>query len=157
MLEDLCTYISQWRDLGDYIVLIVDLNEMITADTVTEIFANVGRAEAIFRRHCDTGLLPTYQRGSHPIDGIYTSINFQISSVVYLSFLIIPSYHCLLWLKSEFDSAFGAKMDTLVPHPACRLNCQKIDTVKCFIELYKNFIRFFLTFRAIIHTGKAGP
>ena len=33
-------------------------------------------------------------------------------------------------------------MDTLVPHTARRLNFQKPDTIKRFIELYDNFIRY---------------
>ena len=78
--------------------------------------------------------------GSHSIYGIYTSKTFKVSAGGYLPFVIIPSDHCLLWIKIEFDSAFGAKMDTLVPHTARRLNWQKPDTIKLFIELYKNFI-----------------
>ena len=96
ILEDLCTYISQWRDLGSQIVLMIDLNENITSDTVTELFVNVGLVEAITNHHCDTGLVLTYQRVSHPIDGIYTSITLQISAGGYLPFGSIPSDHRLL-------------------------------------------------------------
>ena len=96
MLEYLCTYISQWRELGDQVVLMIDLNDNITSDTVTELFANVGLTKAINSLHHATGLVPTYQRGSHPINGIYTSIALQVSAGGYLLFGIIPSYHCLL-------------------------------------------------------------
>ena len=99
MLEDIFTDIAQWRELGDYIVLMIDLNKKITPDTMKAIFANVGLTGDISCRHSDTGLVTTYQRGSHPIYGIYTSITLQVSSTVYLTFGIILSYHCLLCLK----------------------------------------------------------
>ena len=141
ILEDLCTDISQWREIGDQIFLMIELNKKIISETVTEVFSNVGLTEAITCRHRATGLVLTYQIGSHPIDVIYTSITFQVSSGGYLTFGIIPSYHHLLWLKIEFDSEFCAEMYTLVPHTARRLNCQKPDTVKRFIELYEKLIR----------------
>ena len=45
---------------------------------MTEIFVNVGLAEAINHRHSATGLVLTYQRISPTIDGIYTLSNLQI-------------------------------------------------------------------------------
>ena len=119
----------------------IDLNEKITSDTIIDIFAHVSQTEAINHRHSATGLVPKYQKGSHPLYGIHTSITLQVSNGGYPPFGIIPSYHILLWLKIEFDSSFGAIMDTLVPHTARRLNCQKTDTVKRFIEPHENFIR----------------
>ena len=74
----------------------VDLNENITSDTVEEIFANVGLTEAITHHHRATGMVPTYQIVSHPIDGIYTLITLQISYGIYPPFGIIPSDHHLL-------------------------------------------------------------
>ena len=97
MLEYLCTYISQCRELGDQVVLMIDLNDNITSDTVTELFANVVLAEAITHCHRKIGLVTTYQRVSHPIDVIYTSSTLWVSSGGYLLFVIIPSYHRLLW------------------------------------------------------------
>ena len=108
----------------------IDLNENITSDTVTDIFANVCLTEAITHCHCATGLVPMYQILSHPIDGIYTLITLQVSSRGYLPFGVIPSDHHLIWLKIYFDYTIGTKMDTLVPHTARMLNCQKPDTVK---------------------------
>ena len=35
ILEDLCTEITQLREIGDHIFLIIELNENITSDTVT--------------------------------------------------------------------------------------------------------------------------
>ena len=106
-----------------------------------KLFANVGLMGDITHRHHDTGLVLTYQIVPHPIYCICTSSALQVSAGGYLPFGIIPSDNRLLWLKIGFDSAFGAKMDTLLPHTARRLKFQKTDTVKCFIELYKNFIR----------------
>ena len=108
----------------------IGLNEKITSDTVTDIFINLGLVGAITHCHSAIGLVPTYKRGSHPIDGIYTSSTLQVSSCGYVPFGIIPSDHRLLWLKIEFDSAFGTIMNTLVPHTERRLNCQKPDTAK---------------------------
>ena len=131
---------AQWIELGDHIVFIIGLDEKIASDTMVDIFANVGLTEAITHFHSDIGLIPTYQRVSHPLDGIYTSSNLQVSAGGYPPFGIIPSDHHLLWLKIDFDSAFDATLDTLLPHTVQRINCQKSNNVKLFIELYENFI-----------------
>ena len=68
----------------------IDLNERITSDTVIELFENVGLAEAITHHHRAAGLVPTHQRESKLIDGIYTSRTLQVSSSGYLPFGIIP-------------------------------------------------------------------
>ena len=125
ILENIYTDIAQWSELGDQIVSKIGLNEKITPETVTEIFENVGLTEAITHHHCDTGMVTMYQSQSHPIDGIYTSSTLQVSSGGYIPFVIISSYHRLLWLKNEFDYAFGAKVDTLMPHTVRRLKFQE--------------------------------
>ena len=125
MLEDLCKYTTQWREIGEYIFLMIELNKKIKSDTVTEIFASIGLMEDINHRHSATGMVPTYQSVSDPIDGIYTPSTIQVPTGSYLPFGIIPLYHRLLWLKIEFDYAFGATMNTLVPHTAHRLNYKK--------------------------------
>ena len=51
MLEGLYTYIAQYRDLGDKIFLVIELNEKITSDTVIEIFANVYLTEDMTKHH----------------------------------------------------------------------------------------------------------
>ena len=84
MLEGLYTYIAQYRDLGDKIFLVIELNEKITSDTVIEIFANVYLTEDMNKRHRDTGLVPNQQRRSHPIYGIYTSGTLQVSAGCYV-------------------------------------------------------------------------
>ena len=90
MIEDLCTDIANCRKLSYQIFFMINLNEKIKSDTMTEIFANVGLVEAITRLHSDTGFVTTYQRGSHIIDYIYISINIQVSDGGCLLFEIIP-------------------------------------------------------------------
>ena len=133
IIEDLWTYISQWRELGDQIVLTIELNCNITSDNVTEIFANIGLTETITHQHRATDLVPTYQSWSHPIYSIYTSSTLKVSSGGYIKSGIITSYHHLLWLKIELNFAFSTKMDTLVPHTARMLNFQKPNTLKRFV------------------------
>ena len=74
----------------------IELNEKITSETVTNIFAILGLTEAIIHLHIDTGLVPTRQRESHHIYGIYNFITLQVLSGDYLPFGIIPSDHRLL-------------------------------------------------------------
>ena len=62
----------------------IDPNERIAPYTVKEIFENVVLTEAITHLHCATGMVQTYQRGSHPIDGIYISSTLQVSAGGYL-------------------------------------------------------------------------
>ena len=101
MIEYLCTDITQWRTLGYQILFMIEFNEKVTSDTVTELFASVGLPEAITHPHLATGLVPTYQRGSQPIDGIYNTRTINVSAGAYLQFGIIRSDHRLLWLKNR--------------------------------------------------------
>ena len=90
MLEDLCKYTTQWREIGEYIFLMIELNKKIKSDTVTEIFASIDLMEDINHRHSATGMVPTYQRVSEHIYGIYTPITIQVPPGSYIPFVIIP-------------------------------------------------------------------
>ena len=80
ILEYLFTAISKWRKLGDQIFLMIDLNEKITPDTVTEIFTKC-------RPHGGYYSPPSwYRSGTNvpksitPNHGIYTLSTLQVSS-----------------------------------------------------------------------------
>ena len=51
LLEDLCTHIVLWRDQGEQIVLLIDLNQNIYEAQIKDTFLSIGLTEAITTHH----------------------------------------------------------------------------------------------------------
>jgi len=71
ILKDLTIKMKAWQDGGDHLIILTDFNNDITDPTVHNWVANLGLVEAITYLHPERAP-PTYQRGSRPIDGIFT-------------------------------------------------------------------------------------
>lgn len=140
MLEDLCEHITKWRTTGYQMIVMMDLNEDITSTAIVHLFSQIGLKEAITTQNGPSGVEPTYNRGSYPIDGIYTSSTLVTTASGYLPFGEFPSDHRGLWLKVDFSSAFGAKMDPFIPPAVRRLNCDNPTWVKKFQNSYESYI-----------------
>ena len=140
LLDDLCAAISLYKESGDQIVLMMDANEDVTSNHIKNTFQAIGPKEAITDRHSDTPNIPTYQRGSTPIDGIFLSSTLQLKTGGYLPFGAFPTDHRFIWTKIKFSNAFGYKMPPLVPPDARRLKTIDPDCVKRFLEYYEQFI-----------------
>ena len=54
MLEDLGNAIMTYRAAGDQIVLMIDLNEDVTKDSVKQKFESIGLKECITEKHATT-------------------------------------------------------------------------------------------------------
>ena len=113
MIQDLCSDIQLWREAGDHIVLMMDANEDVTAEPLTEALQAVGLREVIIEAHSDSGIVPTYQRGSRPIDGIFLSPSLSITKGGYLPFGTAPTDHRPLWIQIKYEEALGYTMDPL--------------------------------------------
>jgi len=94
ILADIMQEIQSWQNLGDHIVLLTDFNDNIKEPWVTHWAANLGLVEAITNLHSEMAP-PTFQHGSHPIDGIFITPQLLQKLVGgYLSFGdAIPSDH----------------------------------------------------------------
>ena len=141
MMEDLAAAIQLFREAGDQIVLMIDLNEDVTKQQVKDTFENMGLKEAITDKHTHSGYVPTYQRGSNPIDGIYVSPTLQISTGGYFPFGAFPSDHRFLWVKIDFTSCFGYNMSPLISPAARRHKDDNPDCVRKFNAAYEEYIR----------------
>ena len=64
--------------------------------------------EAITTKYKSTqGLVPTFQLGSVPIDGIFVSEVLDIIMGGYFPFGVSPLDHRVLWIKIKINSVFG--------------------------------------------------
>jgi len=68
--NDLQPLLTTWIEMGNQILITMDVNEDIQLPTVHNFFQSVGLSEAIAQWHGPT-LPPTHNRGSKPIDAIF--------------------------------------------------------------------------------------
>ena len=73
MIEDLLKAIRLFKEAGNQVVLMMDANEDVTCPEMVNALRYVGLVEAITTKHKDSGFVPTYQRGSVPVDGLWIS------------------------------------------------------------------------------------
>ena len=141
MLQELCEAIKEWQEEGDRIILLMDANENVSNDHMTEIFDALGMKEVILDRHQESqDLQPTYHRGSEPIDGIFISNDIEVEAAGYLPFGESPSDHRGLWVKIKEESLFGYSMEKIPPITARRLTLDNPKVVTKWISIYKNFL-----------------
>jgi len=72
MLTDLVTTIQEWQDKGDWIILLADMNDDVSSSTIQDFCRTTNLVEAIHGLH-GRAKVPTHQRGSTAIDGIFMS------------------------------------------------------------------------------------
>ena len=91
MLDNLISNIVLWIDTGDYIVLAIDLNKHIINSEEAKRLQDIGLFDAISEKYYSLGLVPTYQRGQVPIDGIFISPSLAITTGGYFSIGYVSS------------------------------------------------------------------
>mmetsp|Transcript_20508 Transcript_20508/g.46548 ORF Transcript_20508/g.46548 Transcript_20508/m.46548 type:complete len:88 (-) Transcript_20508:77-340(-) len=70
--------------------------------------------EPIIAKYKDEqGIVPTQQRGSKPINGIFISNGLQIQARGYFPFEETPSDHGALWIEVKYQDIFGYNIKTL--------------------------------------------
>ena len=73
--------------------MMVDLNEVVTATPITQMFQSLGLHKAIVKKHKNKILQPTWSRGSVLIDEIFISKSLKPTASGYISFNSFPSDH----------------------------------------------------------------
>ena len=142
MIEDLISEIKKWQEMGDKIILLIDTNEDITIGPCRNLLETVGLTEAILSKHqAIQGIAPTHQKGSYPIDGIFTSHDITIKAGGYLPFGSAPSDHRALWIEVATEELFGYKIDRIKPPSIRRLQHNNIRVVNRWIKTYEKYIR----------------
>jgi len=97
-LEDLSAEIQTWLDLGDQLMIALDLNEDIRSSTIQSLFASLGLTELLTHRH-GRNAPPTYNRGTAPIDAIFVTATLLECRCGYFAFgAAVPSDHRALWV-----------------------------------------------------------
>ncbi len=108
ILEDLVSAMTEWKTLGDHLILGMDANEDIRHGEVHTLLAEVGLREVILDHHSDLSPPATQNRNQRrePIDGIWATSGITISRGGYLGFGEgCPSDHRVLWFDASFSVA----------------------------------------------------
>ena len=88
MLDDLVLAMTEWKALGDHLILSMDANEDVRHGPVDTLLATVGLREVILDLHHDQSPPETHNRNQQrePIDGLWATSGITISKGGYLAF-----------------------------------------------------------------------
>ena len=101
----------------------------------------IGAENAILDMYPNIADVPTYHRGSNPIDGIFVSASIAVNNAGYLPFGVFPSDHRGMWIDISFHTIFGHNMPRLYRHNVRRLQSDNPRAAKKFRQEYKKIIR----------------
>jgi hypothetical protein len=102
-IADLESSIVEWINAGDSIILMVDLNEDVRSGKTSKTLEKLGLVELLSKRRGNS--LPTHQRGTTTIDGIFATNDITPVQCGYLNSF---SDHLGLWLYLDMSAIFGA-------------------------------------------------
>lgn len=135
-IEDLQKEIKKWKEAGDQIVLMLDVNEDVRTGKFTEKMRSLGLIETVTSQHGINGP-PTYEKGKNPIDGIYVSSTLQGLKCGYLDFIFD---HRCLWMDIPVQIAFGHTIPPSIARRARRLNCNDPRIVKKYLKVLTTYL-----------------
>jgi hypothetical protein len=123
---DICQALDSWVQNGEHVVLMLDANQDIQSGSLSKAFIERGLQEAIISRHDELNPpVPTYNRGSNPIDGIFTTLDITQARSGYLAFGEgLESDHRVAWLDIPYEVAFGHNPPHLHKLEPSRLSLQ---------------------------------
>ena len=120
--DDLCKEIQEWLDIGDSIVLGIDMNEDVGTGKLARQFKNMDLKNAVFSLHSESILPATYSKSiaRKPIDAIWVSSNLEVERAGYLPFKskspAAPSNgHQMLWAEINNHGLFGKDIPFSLP------------------------------------------
>ena len=138
--QDLGMEIEKWREEGNQIVLMMDVNEPINSDHWKRWLRQHRLKEGISSQH-GNNTPSTHSRGSKPIDGLFCSYTIQFERSGYLPFGTFPSDHRALWADIKYELAFGYKMPSIVRPPTRRVRSDDPRSSQRFNSLYSRYIQ----------------
>ena len=85
--EDLCAALRAWRTAGEALILFIDANEDIRSGPLQEALRapEIGMIETMSSTHPQHELPATHERGSRPIDGVFTTEEIDVQAAAYLA------------------------------------------------------------------------
>jgi len=125
LLEDLKVEIQSWQDAGEQVILLADMNDEVTAQPFHKFCQDLNLVEAISTLH-GRSPLPTHQRGSKAIDGIYLSRHLlQAAQGGFLAFgEVMHSDHRAVWIDLRAELVGMVQDDHVIRPAGRRLKCQ---------------------------------
>ena len=142
-VEDLMKQIQEWLEMGDQLVIGIDVNEDVRTCQLQKDMQALGLYEAIIERHGLKGP-PTHRVGAVPIDGMFVTSDLLHCPSQYVSNF---SDHLALMMDIPVITALGHKVPPIIRPAARRLQCRDPRVV----ERYNLTLRQLLT-RAEIPT-----
>lgn len=127
IISDLAGVISRYKEDGSFVVVGGDFNEDIRGLQIP------GVREATSRFDSSA----TYQRGSVPIDGFYTSQTLPVTRGGILPFYTVcTSDHAAVWMSTSVFMAYKS-----VPRPIRRLQMGNQQSVSQYLSFFKSHLR----------------
>jgi hypothetical protein len=118
---------TQWKLLGDHLVLGMDANEDVRQGEVHDMLSSIGLREVILELHNDQSPPATYNRNQsrEPINGIWATRGITITRGGYLAFGEgCPSDHRVLWFDASYSVALGQRPPAMAPLQHKRLKAK---------------------------------
>ena len=139
-LADAETFIKSKQAEGHQIILLADMNEKVTQQSIKQWANNVDLEEIITSAHGDD--TATYHRGSKPIDSIFVSSSIrQVVGCGYLPFGYFMSDHRLLWADFPEEVLLGFNLPTVLAPRARKLQCGDPRISTKWNQLYKQHLQ----------------
>ena len=137
-LTDMTLPIKAKLAQGEQVVLLADINENVKSASIQQWARETGLREIVsLSTNTD---IPTSQRGSLPIDGIFASFSIHPKYSGYFPFGIFQSDHRALWFDVSYDHIFGFNLVDDPPSNIRRLQCQIPHVREAWKRHYKNFL-----------------
>jgi exonuclease III len=122
-IDDLSEDIGRWIREGDSIVLMADFNDDVHKGPTVRTLKQLGLVDIL--ESIEMAKIPTFQRGSVPIDTIMTTREISIVNGGYIR---SPSDHLCIWFDVNKQVLFD-KLVSQTPVAARRLQCSDPRTV----------------------------
>ncbi len=133
MYEDLFVEATKWKEEGDHLVLVGNMNKDVRNGLTNELFTALGLREVILKQHSQH-LPPATNKNNNsrqPIDGIWASQELEVTAAGYLPFgKGCESDHRLLWADFSYHTVFGQESPAEYKPPSKKLNANDPQLVK---------------------------
>jgi len=125
MLHNLAMTIQEWQEEGDWVLLLANMNNNVSRTTVQEFCRTANLVEAIQGMHRKAAV-PTHQRGSMAIDGIFVSPSLlEQAQGRFLKFSKVTiSNHRVVWLDIPAASLRLESSNHITRPAGQQLNCK---------------------------------
>ena len=141
-LTHLSRFIHSCTQAQEQVLVMGDFNHVVDSDIMTN-FMNQHHLHNIHHTLHPTfhSRIPTHERGSRTIDGIFGSPGITAIRGGFASFKAFPTDHRLLWCDISHHTIFGVPKLIITPHARRRLKCEDPRVVKSFCKRYHKLLQ----------------